>query len=197
MAEDPRKKKLDGRSKVERYDWVAAARKVLARQGIEAVRIERIAKQLGISRGSFYWHFPNRDALLTRILEEWRQNSTLAIIEHLETTRTNPLDRLRSLVAIAFRRTDRDLGHSTELAIRQWGRTDEHARRALDEVDRLRLRYFAGLFEELGFGPEDARIRAVLANSFMRVAPSFPDGKGEADLDAALSLLVAKDLARG
>lgn len=193
MADQARRAKLSARSKVEDHKWVQAAQKVLAKQGIEAVRIERLAKQLGISRGSFYWHFRDRDALLARILEEWRVNSTLSIIEHLEAAITTPLSRLRSLIAIAFRRTDRDLGLATELAIRQWGRSDERARRALEEVDRLRLRYFAKLFEEMGFAPEAARSRAILANSFMRVAPSFPDSKGEADLDAVLKLLIKPD----
>lgn len=184
--------KRNARGRLDERDWILAARKVLARQGIDAVRIERLAKQLNISRGSFYWHFADREALLDRVLEEWRQTSTLEIIERLEATGQSPQERLRSLLEIAFRRTEDDPVLATELAIRQWGRVEEKARRALEEVDRLRLRYFARLFEEIGFDPDEARIRAVLANSFMRVAPSFPDSRGLADLDDAIGLLAAR-----
>lgn len=177
------------RSKVEANDWLNAARKLLALEGLDAVRIERLARQLGITRGSFYWHFTDRDALLERILEEWRQASTLAIIERLESGDAPPTARLRSLLAIAFRRSEQDPALVTELSIRQWARNDERARRTLEEVDRLRLRYFAKLFGELGFTADEARTRAILANSFMRVAPSFPDMRGESDLDAAIALL--------
>lgn len=173
-------------------DWIRAAREALARGGIHAVRVERLATQLKISRGSFYWHFEDRDDLLFRVLEDWRQTSTLAIIERLETAGQSPQERLHSLLQIAFRRTPDDPVLATELAIRQWARTDERARRALNEVDRLRLRYFARLFEEMGFDPEPARTRAMLANSFMRVAPSFPDIRGEADFAQAVALLSAR-----
>ncbi|MCJ1961404.1 TetR/AcrR family transcriptional regulator [Novosphingobium mangrovi (ex Hu et al. 2023)] len=189
MAEERPGGKLSARSKVDDHDWVRVAGDALARRGIEAVRVERLAKQLGISRGSFYWHFPSRDALLARLLDDWRSSSTLAIIARLETTGSSPHVRLRALLRIAFERTEEDRTLTTELAIRQWGRTDPRARKALEEVDRLRLGYFTKLFEEMDFSPEEARIRSALANSFMRVAPSFPDSRGLEDLDAALACL--------
>jgi len=185
----PIPKKRGAPAKVDEKAWIRAAQKVLARQGVDAVRIDSLARQLGISRGSFYWHFANRDALLGRILEQWRQTSTLALIERLEARPLAPLERLRSLIAIAFDRSEKDPGQLVEFAIRQWGRSDPRARQALAEVDGLRLRYFARLFAEMGFDEDAARTRARLANSFMRVAPTFPDQRGAQDIADAIAIL--------
>lgn len=194
MPSEPKKASSSSspRRKAGAQDWIDAARTALSTQGLDAVRIERLAKQLGITRGSFYWHFPDRDALLERLLEDWRQASTLAIIERLEVAAGHPESRLRSLLAIAFRRNERDPALVMELAIRQWARSDQRARRTLHEVDRLRLRYFAKLFGEMGFDEESARTRAILGNSLMRVAPSFPDMRGEEDLERAIAVLLLK-----
>ena len=75
--------------------------KTLIDKGIEAVRVESLAKLLGITRGSFYWHFKNRDDLLAAMLQEWETRNTESIIESIETLDTNPADKLLSLLEIA------------------------------------------------------------------------------------------------
>src|SRR5687768_10572564 len=82
-------------------DWAGAALEALARGGIEAIAVEPIAQHLGTTKGSFYWHFKNRDALVEAALELWEQRHTDAVIEYLE-QEADPAKRLRALVDAAY-----------------------------------------------------------------------------------------------
>jgi AcrR family transcriptional regulator len=89
-------------------DWARAALAEIARGGIEAVAVESLAAELGATKGSFYWHFKNRDALIQAALGRWEQRRTGAVIEELE-REPGPARRLRKLLEAAFERgpTDR------------------------------------------------------------------------------------------
>src|SRR3954447_4559979 len=84
-------------------DWAVAALAALAEGGRAAVAVEPLATRLGTTKGSAYWHFANRDALLAATLERWERDSTEAIIEWLE-TKPDPVARLRALFGGALRR---------------------------------------------------------------------------------------------
>ena len=75
-------------------DWSRAAFRALALGGVEAVAVEPIAAELGATKGSFYWHFKNRDALIAATLEEWERRLTDTVIERLERS-ADPAERLR------------------------------------------------------------------------------------------------------
>ena len=150
--------------------WIAAALEVLASKGIEGVRVEILAKHLKITKGSFYWHFKNRRALLDAMLNEWRRRATLVIIDRLESSHDPAVQRLQRLLRLQFDAASAAQTAHVELSIRLWGRTDKKALEVLREIDGLRLRYIAGLFEEMGFEPSDARARALIAYSYMRVS---------------------------
>ena len=136
-------------------DWIDAALKTLADQGVDAVRVERLAETLGVTKGSFYWHFENRDALLDAILEAWRSGSTGAILEEVEAAGGEALEKLTRLLTIVERFDGR-----LDLAVRGWGAQDEKARAALASVDGRRLGYLESLFAGLGFDkPPSARPR--------------------------------------
>jgi len=79
-------------------DWVRAALRALAKGGVGAVAVEPLAQQLGVTKGSFYWHFPTRDALLSAALEHWEKESTEAVIVAVDTI-ADPRDRLMRLGA--------------------------------------------------------------------------------------------------
>lgn len=155
--------------------WSEAALDALARRGIDGVRVEVLATALGVTKGSFYWHFKDRDALLERMLDDWRKRATLRLIERLERGNSVPAERLRRLLRLPITGQRSAQAADVELAVRLWGRSDPRARAALDEIDRLRLRYIAGLMEQYGASPDEANARAVMAYAYIRVAVTLLD----------------------
>lgn len=153
--------------------WSEAALDALAVRGIDGVRVEVLATALGVTKGSFYWHFKDRDALFERMLADWRKRATLRLIERLDRGNPLPADRLRRLLRLPITGERSARAADVELAVRLWGRRDPRARAALEEVDGLRLRYIAGLIEQHGAAPDEANARAVIAYAYMRVAATL------------------------
>lgn len=140
---------------IDRETWVKAALSALAGEGVEAVRVEPLARQLGVTKGSFYWHFANREALLTALLEHWQASATAQIIAELESTKLEASARLDLLVRRAFAPVGR-----VEKAIRAWAAHDKLALSVLRHVDRARVHYLTGMFAECGFAEDQAALRA-------------------------------------
>ena len=153
--------------------WADAALSELAVSGIEGVRVEVLARQLDVTKGSFYWHFKDRDALLVHMLRRWRERATLGLIERLDSVVDLPEERLRQLLQLPLQRKRSALAAEVELAIRMWSRQDARALDVLEEVDGLRLQYIAKLLVGLGVPNDLARARAILAYSYLRVAPTL------------------------
>jgi AcrR family transcriptional regulator len=156
------------KSKAARLDaaaWIAAAFDVLADGGIDAVRVEPLAKALGITKGSFYWHFADRRALLDAMLEAWMQGRVAAIRQQAP-LRGAPAAVLRQ-VADLYTRNANARGLAIELAIRALARTDDGAAKAVRGVDRERLQQVGDLFAALGWPRGEAQARAVLFYSYL------------------------------
>jgi len=185
----PAKRLLSEAPRLDSQAWVQAALDSLAEQGIDGVRVEILAKQLGVTKGSFYWHFKDRDALFEAILDAWRRQATLRIISRLDQTTQTSAGRLRHLLNLPFQGPRSERGADVELSLRLWSRRDPRARAALAEVDQLRLSYIAGLLEDCGCDANDAKARAVLAYSFIRVGTTLIDSTDNATLETCLSLL--------
>lgn len=147
--------------KLGRQDWLKIGLQALIESGIEAVRVEPIAKLLNVTRGSFYWHFKNRDELLMAILQEWEIQGTESIIKEIETGDEDPSAKLLNLFEVAARDDDR-----LEKAVRIWAVNDEKADNAIARIDQRRLTYLQDLFLQLGYAETDAKIRARVAYSF-------------------------------
>src|SRR3982751_5626655 len=94
--------KLESKARLSAADWEQAALETLAESGLAAVAVEPLARRLGVTKGSFYWHFPTREALLKAALKRW-ENHTEALFEEVEAI-ADPRERLREL----FRRTGRE-----------------------------------------------------------------------------------------
>ena len=153
--------------------WIEAALDQLAHAGIDGVRVELLAKQLGVTKGSFYWHFKDRDELLESMLSHWRRRATLGLIERLDRRAATPRERLLQLLRLPFSGRRSTWSADIELALRLWGRHDKRARLVLEEVDHLRLRYIEGLLLALGLTSEHAPAAAVIAYSYLRVAATL------------------------
>jgi AcrR family transcriptional regulator len=158
------------RGRLGRGEWIRAAFHLLAEESIESVRVEPLAKRLGVTKGSFYWHFNDRDELLIAMLHAWHQAATQSIIERVDRQSQHPADRLRGLLreVVVVRPLSKDIGGLVELGIRDWARRDRKARAHLESVDSRRLAYIEDLFVRLGCSADEAEARAFLVYAYIQ-----------------------------
>jgi AcrR family transcriptional regulator len=159
--------------------WVEAATDLLVDQGIDSVRVDLLARTLQVTRGSFYWHFKDRDELLRAVLEAWRARSTEQLTRRLQSAHDDPRAQIRDLISLPFRGRSALRAARIELAIRDWARRDAIVRAFVDEADAARIGYHAQVFSALGFGMLEARSRAFLLYSY-EVAESIFGSQGSA-----------------
>jgi AcrR family transcriptional regulator len=146
-----------------RDSWTDAALAALARDGIDTVRVESLARSLGVTKGSFYWHFRDRGELLDAMLARWEEVATQGILDQAARLSGPPEARLVALFELILAARIMDL----EVAVRAWGRRDERVARAVCRVDQRRLEYNQRLLQELGLEPDAAEARAFLAYSML------------------------------
>jgi len=146
--------------------WVEAGFEELGRSGIEGVRVEVLAKNLGVTKGGFYRRFADRAALLNAMLERWREGRVAAIAQQTSLDGQSARDRLKALIQLYSERMNPQ-GMAIELAIRQWARTDENAAAAVASVDAARLKNVAGLYRATGLAAEEADAQAFLFYCFI------------------------------
>ncbi len=176
--------------------WVEAATAVLVDQGIDHVRVDVLATQLGVTRGSFYWHFRDRQDLLRRVLAAWREQCTVQLTRRLANARHSPAEQLHDVISLPFRGRAAQRAARIELAIRAWARRDEMARAAVDEADAARIGYHAQLFLALGIDAQEAQHRAFLLYGY-EVAESLLGGQGSAVQKQARRAFVESLVVRG
>ena len=138
-------------------DWAQAALDLIAEQGVAAVAVEPLARRLGVTKGSFYWHFPSRDALLQAALERWESVEQEAVFGTLERV-PDPRDRLRALFRMVAHEYQSHVIYSALL------KALDHpsVQPVIDRVSKRRLDYLAASFRQTGLVREDALHRARL-----------------------------------
>jgi len=147
-------------------DWAAAALDALAHGGLAAVAVEPIAKVLGTTKGSFYWHFADRNALLEATLALWERRDTELVIASVDDSR-DAATRLRRLLRLAFssvRDTSAAPTGTVELAL-QANASHPLVRPTLERVTRRRLAFLTKLYTDVGAPQARAADRALLAYS--------------------------------
>ena len=171
-------------------DWIDLGLKTLAKSGFTALKAEPLAKAMGVSRGSFYWHFADIGAFHAAILERWREVATEQIIAAVEAAldRDKGQDTLAVLLKLTFS------GRlALERAVRSWAANDARAHAAVVAVDQRRLDYIEWLLKQAGLAESVARARAqILFWVFFGFAlsdqPVTPD-KQQAALDELLRIV--------
>lgn len=182
----PETRRTPTRAKVPRTqltpgDWIAAATELLVEKSIDSVRVDVLAKQLSVTRGSFYWHFVDRDDLLQRVLISWQEAQTEQIIARYQKQGVKAEALIRELVELPFHGRAALRGSSVELAIRAWARRDEMARQIVDEVDAKRLAYIEECFSSLGFPTPAVRARAFTLYCYMQSESLFRNQGSEVE----------------
>ena len=146
--------------------WIEAGLAELARSGVEGVRVEVLAKNLGVTKGGFYRRFRDRAALLDGILQAWSAGRIAAIEQQTSLDGASARDRLRALIRLYSERMN-TAGMAVELAIRQWARSDEAAAAAVAGVDAARLKNVGQLYRATGLPPGEADAQAFLFYCFI------------------------------
>lgn len=147
---------VDKSKRLGREDWLAAALEVLKCEGVGKVNVVRIARDLGVTSGSFYWHFKDRNDLLRSLLDFWVRSQTEAILEEVD--QGTPSERLLKLMETLT------LGEQAryEVAVRAWAGFDNMAADVVRGADKRRIEWVRSIFLELGFSGIEAEMRARL-----------------------------------
>ncbi len=139
-----------------RDDWIAAARKALIKGGVAAIKVDHLARQIGVTRGSFYWHFRDRDELLKSVLQAWKQSDPFRRV--MQQHAGKPVYQLAEFFCIWLRPAEFDPDHDS--AVRDWARVSAAAAQLVRQVDETRLDILRTLFQALGLPKLEADIRA-------------------------------------
>jgi AcrR family transcriptional regulator len=145
-------------ARVTRHDWLRAARAALVAEGVDRVRVAVIADQLGVARSSFYWHYADRDELLTTLVDEWELTNTTSILDRA----ARPADTITGALLHVFECwADPSLFDvPLEFAIRAWSRHDPAVQRRLEAADDRRIAALTALHRRFGCTPTEALVRS-------------------------------------
>jgi AcrR family transcriptional regulator len=136
--------------------WLKKALDVLFSHGISSVKVEILARELEVTKGSFYWHFKNRDELLHNVVDWW-QNNQIAFIERLD---IGHIHNAPNLIKSVIDFTDQTDDSHHDVAMREFARFDRYAAAAVADIDRRRIDYLCVLFAAADFDPAEALLRA-------------------------------------
>ena len=141
-----------------REDWISAGFTALVSGGINAVRVEPIAKTLGVTKGSFYWHFDDRRAWLDAMLAEWQERGTDRVIAVIESGDGDVRARLTRLIEVAVDPTGG--ADAIEAELRSWAGIDEQTAAVVRAVDARRIQFVVDMLVEAGIAPDRAQTRS-------------------------------------
>jgi len=143
-----------------RENWIEQGLRALAEGGLDAVRVEALAKKLGVTKGGFYGYFADRDALLTAMLETWERESVDEVLDRVEREGGDPRTRIELAGFLTFS-SDRLL--PIDLAVRDWARRDTAVAERLRRVDNRRMDLLREMIGTFCPDPDEVEARSVLA----------------------------------
>ena len=174
------------RTALDREAWVRGAVAVLAEHGAEGLRVEVLAKRLGVTKGSFYWHFKDRSDLQDAVLEHWREGRIRDIRKQ---TLAHPGAEVAALLHTieVYSSARNRKGIAIEAAVRDWARRDAQAAIVVEQVDAERLACSCRLFLACGLPPHEAQARSLLLYAYVFGVSLMRPGAFGADLAALKS----------
>lgn len=149
--------------RVSREDWIVAATEVLRESGVDGVKVIVIAKKMGVTSGSFYWHFEKLSDLLDAVLYHWEHHLTDHVIQDAVNFGGSGEQRIYNLM----RQVLTDKAAEPDHAISIWAKTDPKARKSYDRTLSRRFKFAAWMFKQIDFSPEDAKTRGRLMVAYL------------------------------
>jgi AcrR family transcriptional regulator len=150
--------KTNNSKRVSKDQWLTKALETLESSGVEAIKIERLAKAFGISRSGFYWHFENRQDLLEHLLDYWVREYTGVVTHNPDVVKLDPEKRLLTTMEII---RDKHLA-KYDLAMTSWAKLDQQVHKVVKKVVKMRIDYLRAIFAELGFEGDELEMRTRL-----------------------------------
>ena len=139
-----------------RDDWLSLALETLSKQGKSKLTIDRLVADLGVTKGSFYWHFENRADFIQQLLEYWAKKFTYEVVDETNAIEGGARERLYGLMELLTRND----ASRYDIAVRAWAAQEPAVAIVVRRVDMTRLGYVKSLFRELGFEGDDLTIRS-------------------------------------
>ena len=144
--------------RVSKAQWLQTALSLLEAEGVEAIRVERIARELGISKSGFYWHFKDREDLRRQMIDYWAHEFTEVLTANPMLLEGDPKDRLEKTMMTIL---DYDLTRY-EVPMRAWAAADASIARSVQKIYQLRLDFLRKIFRDLGFKGDELEMRTRL-----------------------------------
>jgi AcrR family transcriptional regulator len=138
-------------------DWLRVARETLIREGINGVKIDRLAKACGVTRGGFYWRFKNRGDLLEQLLDHWKHNNTEPMLLALSAAGT-PAERFAKLLDLWL--NEREFSPDYDSAVRNWALSSTKVAATVRQTDDVRMKAIEDIFVASGYPQPEAMVRA-------------------------------------
>jgi AcrR family transcriptional regulator len=168
--------------------WIDAGLRALADGGPDAVRIDTLAKALGVTRGGFYWHFDDRHALLDAMLDTWERRSTDEVIERVEREGGDAMARGRRAAALTFSAELLPI----DLAVRDWSRREPAVAERLRRVDNFRMEYLRSLLAPVCADEDELEARCMIAFSVAIADPFIAADHGPLSRTEVLDLITRR-----
>jgi AcrR family transcriptional regulator len=141
-----------------REDWVAAARKVLEKRGIAEVKIDRLARQFKVTRGSFYFHFSSLKDLHDDLIKEWRRSNCAPFHAMADVEVADGVQFFSDIVHAWV--DEKPFSPKLDLAVRDWARTSKELNKEVVAIDELRIELLVRAFLKMGYGNAESLVRA-------------------------------------
>jgi AcrR family transcriptional regulator len=169
-------------ARLSKEEWLARSLEVLGKKGASELTVESLAQKLGVTKGSFYWHFKNRDNFFLQLIEYWDEHFTQTVIAEISGLNVPPEKRLLELMRLVLsKRLDR-----LEMPVRAWAQHNPALAPLVRSVDRHRISFVRSLFLEMEFDEDEAEMRTRIFLTYMItqrfLLPSTAGSKQFADL---------------
>lgn len=173
-------------------DWLRAGYAILAEQGIKALKVDTLCARLGVTKGSFYWHFDGMPSYRAALIGAWGALRDEDRRDFDDTTGVAPREQLSDMMAALLNPRHWTL----ERAMREWARSDETVAASVREADRRVLRAVRRAFVEYGFDADEADLRAnatfAAGIGFLHLSGPVPAGQDAARVGRFLDLMLAR-----
>ena len=150
-------------ARLSKEEWLARSLEVLGKKGASELTVESLAQKLGVTKGSFYWHFKSRDNFFRQLIEYWDEQFTQTVIANISSLGVPPEERLLELMRLVLaKRLDR-----FEMPVRAWAQQNPALAPLVRSVDRHRMLFVKALFREMGFDEGEADMRTRIFLTYM------------------------------